>query len=493
MAKAKQSTQPNNQETVFVERVIRLDDYRPHPRNYNKHPAAQIERLRLSLRKFGQPRNIVVWREFFVAGHGVAQAAMAEGWETLRANVIPDDWQEERTLAFLAADNELSRLSDPDQAALAQILSETRNFDEELMQAIGYDDQEFEALLAAVGASAGAGGAEAGGANAEPQIEDYPVADLLAPYPYFGGKRGIAGAVWARFGEVDNYVEPFFGSGAMLLSRPNVGGIETINDLDGYVANFWRAVQSAPDEVAKHVDWPVSENDLFARHLWLVQQRGVLTERLHADPDYFDATIAGWWCWGACNWIGTGWCDGDGPWAVTEDGEIENRKLPHLGNAGRGVNRKLPHLGDAGRGDGTEGQCVAWRDHLRAMMGRLSDRLRRVRVCSGDWSRVVAGSVTFRHGVTAVFLDPPYAEGAMEYSAGGNDDKGLTDAVRAWCLENGDNPELRIAFCGYEPLVMPAPWRALRWTARKGYQNAENEANRRREIIWFNQHCLEPN
>jgi hypothetical protein len=356
------------------------------------------------------------------------------------------------------------------------------------------------------------------------QIENFPVADLLAPYPYFGGKRAIAGSVWARFGDVQNYVEPFFGSGAVLLSRPHVSGIETINDLDGFIANFWRAVASCPDDVAQHVDWPVNENDLFARHLWLVQQRATLTERLHSDPEYCDAKIAGWWCWGCCAWIGTGWCDGDGPWITDgeqvgklphlgDPGQGVNRQLPHLGNPGQGVNRQLPHLGNPGRGvnrklphlsrpqginryidgkrdDGTDDQCAAWSEHLAAMMQTLSDRLRRVRVACGDWSRVVTGAVTDRHGLTAVFLDPPYAEGAMEYSAGGNDDASISAAVRAWCIENGANPQMRIAFCGYEPLTMPQGWRGLRWTAPKGYQNAENAANRRREIIWFSPHCL---
>jgi len=124
------------------------------------------------------------------------------------------------------------------------------------------------------------------------------------------------------------------------------------------------------------------------------------------------------------------------------------------------------------------------------MMAALSDRLRRVRVACGDWGRVVTGAVTDRHGLTGVFLDPPYAEGAMEYSIGGNQDNSLTSEVRAWCIENGANPQMRIAFCGYEPLAMPQGWRGLRWTAPKGYQNAENEANRRREIIWFSPHCL---
>ena len=81
----------------------------------------------------------------------------------------------------------------------------------------------------------------------------------------------------------------------------------------------------------------------------------------------------------------------------------------------------------------------------------------------------------------------------MEYSAGGNGDSGLTNEVRAWCVENGDNPQLRLAFCGYEPLAMPSGWTALRWTAPKGYQNAANAENRRREIIWFSPHCLAVN
>ena len=41
-----------------------------------------------------------------------------------------------------------------------------------------------------------------------------------SPFPYFAGKSRVAAEVWARFGAVDNYVEPFFGSGAVLLARP---------------------------------------------------------------------------------------------------------------------------------------------------------------------------------------------------------------------------------------------------------------------------------
>ena len=136
---------------------------------------------------------------------------------------------------------------------------------------------------------------------------------LKAPFPYFGGKSQAAGLVWDRLGDVKNYVEPFFGSGAVLLGRPHDPRIETVNDLDGLLCNFWRAVQAAPDEVAKVADWPVSECDLHARHLVLVDRRKGLTDRLIADPYYCDATLAGWWVWGACAWIGSGWCSGEGP------------------------------------------------------------------------------------------------------------------------------------------------------------------------------------
>ena len=103
---------------------------------------------------------------------------------------------------------------------------------------------------------------------------------LKAPFPWFGGKSRVADIVWDRFGDVANYVEPFFGSGAVLLARPHPPRIETVNDLDCMVANFWRAVQSDPEAVAQWCDWPVNEADLHARHLWLVQNLPAHRERL---------------------------------------------------------------------------------------------------------------------------------------------------------------------------------------------------------------------
>ena len=43
---------------------------------------------------------------------------------------------------------------------------------------------------------------------------------LQAPFVWFGGKRKVAAEVWDALGDVDNYVEPFAGSLAVLLGRP---------------------------------------------------------------------------------------------------------------------------------------------------------------------------------------------------------------------------------------------------------------------------------
>jgi hypothetical protein len=340
------------------------------------------------------------------------------------------------------------------------------------------------------------------------------------PFPWFGGKRRVAAEVWRRLGAVENYVEPFFGSGAVLLGRPEpFSGSETINDLDGYVANFWRSVQLSPEATAQWADNPVNENDLHARHAWLLAQRDQLRPSLEGDPLWHDPKIAGWWVWGVACWIGSGFCSGNGPWRVVNrklvhlgtNGQGVWRQLVHLWNHGQGVNGKLVHLGDHGRGvkrqlvhlrhhgQGVKRQLVHLGDQgrgegLTAWFIGLSDRLREVRVCSGDWSRVCGPSVTFKHGLTGVFLDPPYADTAKRDSNLYREDcERVAHAVREWAIANGDHPLLRIALCGYDgEHQMPSSWSVYAWSAGEGYrgQAAERTKNGDRERIWFSPHCL---
>ena len=133
--------------------MVALAQLKPHPQNYNRHPAEQVKRLAKSLSKFGQVRSVVVWRGTILAGHGVVEAARSLKWESARADVLPDDYPEELALAYVAADNELAKQGDPDLAQLAAILEQSKAADAELLEAIGYSDAEFEALLEEVGQS----------------------------------------------------------------------------------------------------------------------------------------------------------------------------------------------------------------------------------------------------------------------------------------------------------------------------------------------------
>jgi DNA adenine methylase len=312
------------------------------------------------------------------------------------------------------------------------------------------------------------------------------VKPLQAPFPWFGGKSRVAHLVWERFGNVRNYVEPFFGSGAVLLGRPQpFDGVETVNDIDGFVANFWRAVKSDPDGVADAANWPANENDLHARHAWLVGVRDELRSRIEGNPDYFDVKIAGWWVWGISCWIGGGFCSGNGPWNV-----VDGRLVRDAGDAGMGVQRRLIHLGNAGMG--VQRKAVA----LQGWMRDLSQRLSRVRVASGDWLRVCGQSVTHRHGLTAVFLDPPYSHAERDPRIYRMESGSVASDVRAWAIQNGDNPKMRIAMCGYDTEhSMPESWVSVGWKAHGGYAHlglGRGKDNASRECFWFSPHCLQP-
>ncbi|MGH7743704.1 MAG: DNA adenine methylase [Candidatus Dormibacteria bacterium] len=348
--------------------------------------------------------------------------------------------------------------------------------------------------------------------------------DYQPPFPYFGGKSAVADIIWEALGDPVNYVEPFFGSGAALFLRPGgAGRVETVNDADGMIANFWNALKYDADAVAEYSDNPVNECLLHARHLWLIGQRERITERLMGDPEFFDTKVAGWWCWGLCCWIGSGWCSGKGPW-ISKDGVLTRqdddevgdgvkRQRPHLGSAGRGVNRKIPHLGSAGQGVkrqrphlGNAGQGVNRKTgsgdrltYLKGYLGEFSNRLQDVRVCCGDWSRVCGSSVTFKHGLTGVLLDPPYPDSAnRDMRCYAVDCGQVAHDALAWAVEMGKRPDMRIVYCGYEgSQEIPADWREFAWKTPGGYAlqgdgDTQGRMNRGRERIWFSPACLKP-
>ena len=193
---------------------------------------------------------------------------------------------------------------------------------------------------------------------------------LKAPFPYFGGKSKVAKIIWDALGDPDHYLEPFFGSGAVLLARQGwEGRTETVCDKDGFLANVWRSMQFSPDEVARWCDWPVNHVDLMARRNELIKNESRLLENLISDPMWYDPMLAGYWVWAASCWIGSG---------LTMLGSITS-----IADKGAGVHKcQRPHIADKGKG--VHSGCAD--AGIYGWLRQLSDRLRRVRVVCGDWS-----------------------------------------------------------------------------------------------------------
>jgi DNA adenine methylase len=286
---------------------------------------------------------------------------------------------------------------------------------------------------------------------------------LLSPFPYFGGKRTIAADVWKWLAFPTQYIEPFCGSAAVLLAAPRIAPLEVINDSSGFIANFWRATKHQYADVARWADYPVSHIDLGARHIWLMAQRDRIGDALH-DPDWpGDAKAAGWWLWGQCCWIGSGWCDWHG-------------QIPHASNAGMGVQAlgQIPHASDAGMGEFvTSCGQTAFR-----WLSRVAKRLERVRIVHGDWTRCLNNH--FGGHDTAVFLDPPYRSCETVY---GNI-VSIADAVEMWARKN---EHLRIALCGHYGDYRLPGWHEVKWSRRRfTYSGNKTTAL---ECVWYSPAC----
>lgn len=76
---------------------------------------------------------------------------------------------------------------------------------------------------------------------------------IKPPFAYYGGKTKLADQIAALLPEHTHYVEPFAGSLAVLLAKPR-SKMETVNDLDGDLMNFWRVLRDQPEDLARVMD-----------------------------------------------------------------------------------------------------------------------------------------------------------------------------------------------------------------------------------------------
>lgn len=96
---------------------------------------------------------------------------------------------------------------------------------------------------------------------------------MRTPLTYYGGKQQLAHRIVQLMPPHKVYLEPFAGGAAVLFAKPRAQR-ETLNDLDGRLMRFWRALRDRPDELARAVAFTP-----YSRTEW---------EQCKADPDPAD-------------------------------------------------------------------------------------------------------------------------------------------------------------------------------------------------------------
>jgi len=178
---------------------------------------------------------------------------------------------------------------------------------------------------------------------------------------YYGGKWKLAPWIISHFPPHQNYVEPCGGAASVLLQKPR-SPLETYNDLDGNVVNFFRVLRDQPDELIRKIrltPWARAEYELS----------------LEPCEDVVERARRFWvWCWMGIGGIGSGWR------CITDTSTRNGTKWP----------RDNINIG-----------------HLLTVSARFVG----VQIESGDWRNIVT---RYDNEWALFYLDPPYVPAERE-------------------------------------------------------------------------------
>ena len=94
----------------------------------------------------------------------------------------------------------------------------------------------------------------------------------LIAFGWYGGKFNHLDWLMPLLPECHHYCEPFAGSGAVLFNRAP-SPVETYNDLDGEVANFFRVLRDTPDEIIRVIALTPFSREEFYNAVSLSQKK----------------------------------------------------------------------------------------------------------------------------------------------------------------------------------------------------------------------------
>lgn len=99
--------------------------------------------------------------------------------------------------------------------------------------------------------------------NTPPPISRLDRPRKLIPFGWYGGKFNLLDWLLPLLPRCRHYCEPFAGSGAVLLNRDS-SPIETYNDLDGEVVNFFRVLRDDSEALVRAIGLTPFSREEFA-------------------------------------------------------------------------------------------------------------------------------------------------------------------------------------------------------------------------------------
>jgi hypothetical protein len=130
--------------------TVKIETVLPNPRNNNIHPPEQIDFLKASIARFGQPRPVLVRKanRMLAAGHGIHQAMLEMGQAEIE--VILWDVDQQTADEFMLADNRLGQLSHFDPDRTRELLGEIPDY---AYAALGFTEDDIQSLFGDGGSS----------------------------------------------------------------------------------------------------------------------------------------------------------------------------------------------------------------------------------------------------------------------------------------------------------------------------------------------------
>ncbi len=251
---------------------------------------------------------------------------------------------------------------------------------------------------------------------------------------YPGSKWNIAPKLAELIPPHHSYVEPYFGSGAVLFNKPP-SDIETVNDLDGDVANLFRCIQQDSGRLARLVMTTPYSREVYEKHCAMAE--GDYAGRFQRAAGFLVQC-----------WQGIGF---------------------------RGGREKMGWKNDV---QGRERMYALWDWYrLPEQIISTAERLRKVQIENRPALEVIK---RFNYSDVFVYVDPPYLLGTRRGKQYRHE---MDDADHEELLETILKSRAKIMISGYESDMYND---YLGGWQKESFKSHDSAGRQRKEVVWMN-------